>query len=234
MTAIPPGWYDDGRGSPRWWDGGRWTERVAAGEKAPGRAEAAVMVDGPPPEGSRLWIAWLALGLVIVAIVVGGAVLSSQLLGGTAIGVPAPSSSPSTDAGSGTGEGSRAPSVSAEERDAAITVVEAYSRAWQQSDCDVYLSTTSEYYRGLLELPDCESFYINSRGWVEGIDDYTFRVIDVERVGESLAVSTAETYTSAWDHDGNPLDAPTDFDDRFEYLLIDQDGEWVIHDGVWE
>ena len=66
------------------------------------------------------------------------------------------------------------------------------------------------------------------------IDDYAMTIVEVEQIGESVAVSISETYTSEWDREGNPLDAPTAQDDRTEFIVSHEDGAWLVDDGFWE
>jgi hypothetical protein len=93
MTTRPPGWYDDGHGAMRWWDGAVWTEHVATPAEEPIEQLAAVGVpryrgstaaypaDGgafiaaTEPHKSKLWVVWVVLGVIVLAIVIGLSVL---------------------------------------------------------------------------------------------------------------------------------------------------------------
>jgi hypothetical protein len=254
--AIPAGWYDDGHGATRWWDGTRWTENVAAnrsqqdesgpeppvvepspasgsqpyGPGAPQQATASTT--SAPARKPGLWIALTAGAVVVAGLVIGAALLIPRAINPTSVvaasATPSPSPAASAEAEPTT------PALSEADKAAAVATVEAYSDAWLLADCDAYFATTTEHYRQLIELTECEAFYVNSRGWVEGIDEYARSVVEAEQVGDSVAVSISETYTSAWDPEGNPLDGPTAQDVRTEYVVVEDQGAWKVDNDLWE
>lgn len=252
---IPAGWYDDGHGAIRWWDGTRWTEKVAAtppeqhgagleppaveppssGSPAPGNAapqQETAPTTPAPARRTGLWIA-LAVGGVVVAGLVAGAVL----LVPSAIDASsdrAPISTPAAPSPTPSEPEQTTPALSEADRAAAVATVQAYNDAWLEADCDGYFASTTEEWQEFLELTDCETFYSSARAWAESIEDYGMEILEVDQVGESAAVSLSETYTSEWDHEGNPLDAPTAFDDRWEYIVIEEDGVWLVDNGFLE
>ena len=42
--------------------------------------------------------------------------------------------------------------------------------------------------------------------------------------------ASIEIYTSGYDVDGNPTDEPVAYEDRYEYILVSENGRWVIDD----
>ena len=66
-------------------------------------------------------------------------------------------------------------------------------------DCEAYMATTTEDLREATEITNCETFAVESRIFAGGIDDYVTTIGDVETIGNSIAVSTTESYTSQFD-----------------------------------
>ena len=201
----PPGWYDDGHGSRRWWDGAQWTDRVD-------EEHSGAFVAATEPRKSKLWIVWVVLGAVLLGMVIAAAVLIPVLL---------------ATVGGGSAEPQR---PSAEVRDAAVAVVESYDQAWRSADCDAYLAATTEAFRELIQITDCATFEAQAASFTEGIEDYALEVSDVTTNDRVDAVWTTEKYSSRLDAEGNPVDTPIAYEDRYEYIVVEAASGWAIDD----
>lgn len=245
MSATPPGWYDDGHGAQRWWDGAQWTEHVqhaapasavatpatgtdaapaawttGGAETAPGYPGAAAQPaypPVPPAKKSNLWIVWVVLGVLAVGAVITAIIVIPMLLVSTF--------GQGGSSGGGTGE------LSPDET-AAVATVELYDQAWQDVDCDLYFSVTTEAFRDEIQLPDCASFDDAATFFAESNDDYVVTVTDVWTEDDVIMVATDENYTTTVDEDGEPLSSPEDVKDLWEYYLIDSGEAWVIDDAA--
>ncbi|WP_169581790.1 MULTISPECIES: DUF2510 domain-containing protein [Microbacterium] len=225
MTTTPPGWYDDGHGAVRWWDGGQWTEHVS-GPAAPG---IAADPSGATPPPSRMWMVWTGLAAVLVAIVVGAALLIPILVDSVSSSAGGGGSEPRPPGQSeGVGE------LSPEDEKGAVAAVELLDHAWRSSDCEEYFAATTENYRVFTETETCEEFYSQSRGFMSSVADYTTTIGDVEAIGAAVSVKTTEDYEAYWDQDGEPTEDLHPYTDRYEYLVVDVDGEWRVDDWFYD
>ncbi|MGL4255933.1 MAG: DUF2510 domain-containing protein [Microbacterium sp.] len=222
MSDTPPGWYDDGSGVLRWWDGGRWTTHVA--ESTPGAtADPAVASAVAERPTSRLWILWVALAAVMLAIIVGAALTIPALLNG----MPASGLGPAGSAG-GREAAESADVLTPEAEEGAVGAVQLFDHAWQSADCEEYFATTTEDYRVATETETCEDFYVQSRGFMDSVVDYSSTVDEVKAIGASVAVSTVDRYDAYWDKEGEPTETLHPYTDYIEYLVIEVDGEWRV------
>lgn len=179
-----------------------------------------------------MWIVWLVLGLVLAGIVVAVAVLAVSLIAG-GFAAPVVSSQPETTASAEPEEvQSEQPSPSAGTSDeaAAVAAVQAFSQAWLDSDCDAYFASTTENFRTLFELADCESFYSQSRNFTTSTAGYEMTVREVKPIGDSVSVSTTESYQGLYDEEGNELASPEQIVEQYEYLVVDEAGVWRLDD----
>lgn len=245
MTTTPPGWYDDGYGALRWWDGAQWTEHVATpdpeGTEAGGAVDAGA-IDGRPaggspqaypggyppaypgadggafmsatePRTSKRWIVWVVLGVVLLGIVITLAVLIP-------IGFLR-----------ATGGASPQPTVYSEaEQQEAADAVELYDQAYQTADCDAYFTATTEAFRALFEITDCDSFVEQAADFDAAYDDYEVTVTSVTQSGATISVFTTETYLSVYDDEGVETAEPQAYEDDYEYILVPVNGGWAIDD----
>ncbi|HEX5858197.1 MAG TPA: hypothetical protein VFY91_08820, partial [Microbacterium sp.] len=78
------------------------------------------------------------------------------------------------------------------------------------------------------------TFALDARNFAGAFDGYTTTVDEVETVGDSIAVSTTETYTSLFDAEGNQTDQPMEYADNYEYILVRAGDSWVINDVFME
>ena len=189
-----------------------------------------------------MWVVWVGLGVVLLGVIVASALLTPALLDGlTAGGAPATTPSSASvapsDAPSGappTTESSAEPvdgALSEADRQAAVDTVNRHNSSWLTGDCDAYVATTTEQFRSVIMLvPDCETFDTESRLFAGRVDGYETTIGDIEVVGSALVVSTTETYTSGYDYDGNPTEEPMAYEERYEYILVSENGRWVIDD----
>ena len=223
MTTTPPGWYDDGHGATRWWDGTRWTEHVAepgamdghATATAPSAAPVATAPAAPPaPAKSRLWIVWVVLGVVVLAIVILAATLVPRLIAGLGASGPL---------GGGT--------ATDPDQRAAVAAVELYDEAWQEADCEAYVASTTESFRTQSGLTDCSAFETEAETFTDAVEDYEIDVTDVRRDGDAIVVTTTETYTALVGEDGTPLDEPTEDSIDWVYTVVADGDDWLI-DGL--
>jgi hypothetical protein len=188
------------------------------------------------PRKSRLWILWVALGALLVAVVIALIVLSPLLWSGLVAGgdpSSAPSSVPSAVATPPTEEssaGSAGSTPTEADKQAAVATVERHNDAWLTADCDGFMATTTESLREYMEITDCAAFTVESRNFAGSVDGYVTTINDVEVVGDAVAVSTSETYTSRFDAEGNQTDETLEYEDRYEYIVVPVDGAWVIDD----
>ncbi|WP_225216205.1 DUF2510 domain-containing protein [Microbacterium pullorum] len=221
MSTTPPGWYDDGSGTQRWWDGSAWTEHVQAAAAAggyPGDAasvapdHSATYQQGPPQPAakSKLWIVFVVLGVIVVALIVLAAVFIPRLIGQIA------------------GAGGSSAGDDAER--AAVQVVERYDDAWDDADCDLYFETTTEGYREALGMTDCAAFESTAEVFDESTDEYEIQVDTVERTGENIAVLTSESYLSLVDENGDPRPTPEPVAEPLQYTLVPAGDGWAIDD----
>jgi len=159
---------------------------------------------------------WLVVGVLALGAVVTAIIVIPMLLAGlfaTAGGSQSGGTAPSTP-----------------DETAAIATVQAYDQAWQQVDCDLFLSVTTEEFRTELELPDCATFVEAAQYFADSTSDYVVEITGTSTDGDVITVATTETFLSTVDDDGQPLDEPLSNEDRWEYYLIDSGGAWVIDD----
>jgi hypothetical protein len=233
MTSMSPGWYDDGHGALRWWDGSAWTEHVANPDPAadadagvpPELADFAELADAASddhqggafvaatqPERSKLWIVWVVLGVVLLGIVIAAAVLIPLLFLNLATSsTSTPGVAPQTD----------------DER-AAVAVVEQYNDAWLDGDCDEYFAVTSENMQLFEQIRDCDGFEESSQYFSDSVEDYSLSITGIEEDGASLVIDTLESYDSYIDENGELVEEPTPFADRWTYVVIPAGDGWVI------
>lgn len=203
---------------------------AGAGDPAAAGAGATTAVMAPaapvePGEKSRLWIVWVVIGAVMVAILVAAAVLIPVLLnlqasGSTADGAGSGSSQSAGDAGE----------LSTADKEGSVAAVELLDHAWRNADCEEFFAATTENYRIITELETCEAFYPQARAYMQSIADYAITIRDVESVGSAVAVSTTETYDAYWDMDGEPTEDLHSYEDLLEYFVVAVDGEWRVDD----
>lgn len=167
----------------------------------------------------------LVLGLGLIGVVVAVAVLAVSLITGGFAGSAGPAQAGSTAEEVEPGDQS---SVPAEDEAAAIAAVQAFNRSWLDADCNGYFAVTTENFRTLMELTDCESFYAYSRDYSTAISDFDTEVREVEPIGDAIAVSVTDSYMSPFDDGGNETAEPERYEDRWEHLVVDVDGTWML------
>jgi hypothetical protein len=96
-------------------------------------------------------------------------------------------------------------------------VVGAYDRAFDEVDCELYLSITTETYQESF-MPTCEEFEATAQNFVDSYSDYTVTVTDTAVTGDTATVRTTETYV---------LDGEAG-SDLYVYHLVQSDGAWLI------
>lgn len=113
---------------------------------------------------------------------------------------------------------------------AAVAAVQLYDEAWRTVDCDKFVAATTEELRVALELTACEDFDVAATGFSESVENYQLTVTAVERDGDEISVQTSETYDSLYDEDGNPVEEPTPYEDRYDYTVVPSAGGWAVDD----
>lgn len=96
-------------------------------------------------------------------------------------------------------------------------VVGAYDRAFDEVDCELYLSITTEAYQESF-MPTCEEFEATAQNFVDTYSDYKVTVTGTSVTGDTATVSTTETYV---------LDGENGTD-LYVYHLVQSDGAWLI------
>lgn len=162
------------------------------------------------PRKSNLWILWVVLGVVMLGIVIAAAIVIPLIF---------------LSLGSGSGQSVE---PSGADQEAAVAAVELYDDAWQNADCDAYIASTSEEFREGSELADCESFLATATEFSASVQDYAVSVTEIETDGDSIVVSTTESYEALFDEDGEPYDEPVAEQVEYEYTVVSVDGDWVI------
>lgn len=231
MGTTPSGWYDDGHGTMRWWDGARWTDHVAPagtdthvdvpppadGGFAP---QGSAVTDSPPvappapipPTKSKLWIVWAVLGVVVLGVLILAAVFIPRLFVGLL------------------GQGAGAGGDLTADQQAAVAATQLYNDAWQDADCDAYMSSTTEAFRTQSGLTDCSAFESQAEAFAVAADDYTVTLVDVQEEGGTILVGTTETYTLLLDEEGTPLDEPSAESIDWVYIVVADGEDWLIDD----
>ncbi|WP_243074467.1 DUF2510 domain-containing protein [Microbacterium sp. SS28] len=116
------------------------------------------------------------------------------------------------------------------DQQAAVDAVLMYNDAWLTADCDAYMLSTTAALREYSELADCAAFTSTARDFASGTYDYVTTVRNVATDGGTISVSVTETYTSLSDNEGTPTDSPEDYADRWEYIVVSDNGVWAIDD----
>ncbi|GAA3642984.1 hypothetical protein GCM10022200_28590 [Microbacterium awajiense] len=182
----------------------------------PPAGQSGVFTAATEPRRSKTWIIWVIAGVVLLGLVIAAAVLIPLALMGAATG-------------GSNGQGGNVDTGDPEVQ-AVVEVVETYDRAWQELDCDLYFETTTESMRAVLGMIDCETFVSEAGAWDQIVDGYTLDIVDVQSADGVYTVSTSETYSGMFDQDGNPTEESVDYEDRYEYTVIEVDDAWVIDD----
>ncbi|WP_446723908.1 hypothetical protein, partial [Microbacterium sp. CPCC 204701] len=179
------------------------------GSGAPGYPGGGFTAATDQRSGSKLWILWLVLGLVLLGIVIAAAVLIPILLMSAAT------------SGAGGGAGS-------DDERAAVAAVELYDDAWQDADCDAFEASTTDEFRASSGIGDCDSFVAEAEVFDDSVDEYEVRIDDVATEQDAITVTTTETYVTVLDDTGEPLDAPEPMSVAYTYTVVAVEGEWAI------
>lgn len=162
----------------------------------------------PPPPKSKMWIVWVVLGVVVLA-VIGGAIAF-------AIAILSQFSAPS-------GNGAEGP-----DQEAAVAAVYRHDIAWQTANCDDFEEATTSAYRDDTGFVDCDDFVEQAEYFLETTSEYEVTVTDVEQDGDVIIVETTETYLTSVDGDGEPLESPEAISEDYQYTVVDDAGTWRI------
>lgn len=96
-------------------------------------------------------------------------------------------------------------------------VVGAYDRAFDEVDCELYFSVTTEAYQESF-TPTCEEFEATAQSFVEAYSDYKVTVTGSSISGDTATVETTETYVYGGESAA----------DEYTYHLVKSDGDWLI------
>ncbi|MEI3848412.1 MULTISPECIES: DUF2510 domain-containing protein [unclassified Microbacterium] len=192
------------------------------------------------PQKSKGWLVWLLVGVGLVAVLAAVVALAVMLITG---GFGGPATSPASDPAPRPQPQATAsvdpevveteeaaPTVPADAAAAATAAVETYNQAWLDSDCEAYIASTTERFRTVTELPDCESFYPESRNFAAQVSDFQMTVREVQTIGDAIAVSTTESFISPYDDEGNPTAEPQLYEDPWEYFVVYEGDAWKVND----
>lgn len=175
---------------------------------------AGAFVAATEPRKSKLWILWVVLGVVLLGIVIAAAVVIPLLLLNAA-----------TSGGTG---------ADTEDERAAVAAVQLYDEAWQEADCDAFTQSTTERFRESSGFGDCESFTAEAQLFDENFDEYEVAIGDVVTEGETITVTTTESFVTLLDDEGNPVETPTPGAAVYRYVVVPVDGAWAIDDLTFE
>ena len=174
-------------------------------------APAGAFTAATEPRKSSLWVLWVVLGVVLLGVVIAAAIVIPLIF---------------LSLTGGSSQQSVAPSGADEE--AAVAAVGLYDDAWQNVDCDAYVASTTEEFREVSQLAECDAFGETAAEFAASVENYVVTVTDIEAETDSILVSTTETYDALFDEDGSPLNEPQAQELDYEYTIVQVDGEWVI------
>lgn len=163
------------------------------------------------PKKSKLWILWVVLGVLLLGFVIAAAIVIPLVIFGLSTSGSSSSVAPENDA---------------ERR--AVAAVELYDSAWATGDCEAYFDATTESFRATEGATDCTEFNEMVTNFNATTTDYTVAVTDIDDVDGGMTVDTDESYLSAFDDEGNPADPAVSVVDRYEYILVSDNGDWAI------
>ncbi|WP_223878357.1 DUF2510 domain-containing protein [Microbacterium radiodurans] len=189
---------------------------VASTGSFPAAAPAAPAAGSDRPR-SKLWIVFVALGVVVVGLLVLAAVFIPRFIGDI---LTPPGSAPGQE------------SVQGSDADAAADAVEDYDEAWDDVDCIAYQATLSSDYLASSGYTDCAEFEIAAQQFVDSVEDYEVAILSTTREGDTIVVQTLESYTQVLDPTGQPLETPVPGSTGYQYTLVNEGGSWVIDEFV--
>lgn len=96
-------------------------------------------------------------------------------------------------------------------------VVGQYDKAFDEADCELYFSITTEAYQESFE-PTCEGFESVAQNFLESYSDYKVTVTNTSVSGDTAIVETTETFIL----DGEPGT------DEYTYHLVKSGNAWLI------
>ncbi|MDQ1216980.1 DUF2510 domain-containing protein [Microbacterium arborescens] len=170
-----------------------------------------------PARRSKLWIVFVALGVVLIGLVVLAAVLIPRFV----VGILDPS-----------GDRPGASAVQGADLRAAEDVVDAYDDAWDDMDCAAYQAILTPEFLASGGLSDCADFAQAAREFNNSVEDYEVSFISTTREGDTIYVQTVETFTQTADAAGAPLDNPVPASFSALYTLVPGGSGWLIDDYV--
>jgi hypothetical protein len=96
-------------------------------------------------------------------------------------------------------------------------VVGQYDKAFDEADCELYFSITTEAYQESFE-PTCEGFESVAQNFLDSYSDYNVTVTNTSVSGDTAIVETTETFIL----DGEPGT------DEYTYHLVKSGNAWLI------
>jgi hypothetical protein len=219
--TTPAGWYDDGSGELRYWDGTQWTDHRAARPTAPAGADDPFAAS---PETA-------AVATPPSAMAQPGA---APMQAGTAYAQPG--AAPAGDTGGGRNRtwmwvGIIGGGVVVLGVIAVVAVVmlvsnatsgpreaiDAIAQTWRDADC---VAEYELYTDAVMDGDTVEDFCEYAEyEWVEA-GDFEYTIVSLDVTNDVATVVTEESYT---------LDGEL-FEERWEYRVVKQGGEWLIDD----
>ena len=168
------------------------------------------------PKRSKIWILFVVLGALVVALVVLAAVFVPRFV----VGLLDPSGGRPGTSTEGT------PDILAAEQ-----VVEDYDDAWDDADCAAYQATlTLEYLT--TQGYTCGEFVREATLFSTSIEDYEVSIVSSRRDGDTIRIDTVETFTQVQNADGTPLTNPVPGSVAYTYTLVPGDTGWLIDEFV--
>lgn len=104
----------------------------------------------------------------------------------------------------------------------AIAVTQ-FNDAVRAGDCQAFFDHTTENFRSIFQVADCDGFDQLASASTEGIDDTNITVTNTSVENDTATVTTTETVTG-----GGETDTATG-----TYSLVKQDGSWLVDDATW-